>query len=183
MKSARSREDRLVRLRDSGEVLRRPARTAPDPNASLCGSPAASTRTDRAAARATCHRSSCGAFRLQRFQRGVRKWWHLRIECLDLIVLFGGPGGMCGNASRLLWGQWSAAEGIRPGPSHREARSVTQLLGGGGFTQTQTSRMPCNHDRCSGRRPCDPALLVSSLSRTLVGSSRRRPARMAGTKR
>src|SRR5215469_717022 len=33
---------------------RRPARTAPDPNASLCGSlPAASTRTDRAAARAT----------------------------------------------------------------------------------------------------------------------------------
>src|SRR5260370_6604619 len=33
---------------------KRPARTAPDPNASLCGSlPAASTRTDRAAARAT----------------------------------------------------------------------------------------------------------------------------------
>src|SRR5204863_7600857 len=33
---------------------RRPARRAPDPNASLCGSlPAASTRTDRAAARAT----------------------------------------------------------------------------------------------------------------------------------
>jgi len=46
-----------------------------------------------------------GAFRLQRFQRGVRKWWHLRIECPDLIVLFGGPGGMCGNAPRLLWGQ------------------------------------------------------------------------------
>jgi hypothetical protein len=62
-----------------------------------------------------------GAFRLQRFQRGVRKWWHLRIECSDLIVLFGGPGGMCGNAPRLLWGKWSAADGIRPGPGHRGA--------------------------------------------------------------
>jgi hypothetical protein len=29
---------------------------------------------------------------------------NLRIECPDLIVLFGGAGGMCGNASRLLLG-------------------------------------------------------------------------------
>jgi hypothetical protein len=50
----------------------------------------------------------------------VRKWWHFRIECHDLIVLFGGPGGMCGNASRLLWGQWSTADGIRPGPVTEE---------------------------------------------------------------
>ena len=40
-----------------------------------------------------------GPFRLQRFQRGVRKWWRLRIECPNLIVLFGGRGGMC--ATRL----------------------------------------------------------------------------------
>ena len=37
--------------------------------------------------------------RLQRSQRGVRKWWQLRIECPDLIVLFGGPDGMCGNTT------------------------------------------------------------------------------------
>jgi hypothetical protein len=37
------------------------------------------------------------------------------------IDLFGGPGGMCGNAFRLLWGQWSTADGMRPGPGHRGA--------------------------------------------------------------
>jgi hypothetical protein len=47
-----------------------------------------------------------------------------------------GPGGMCGNASRLLWGQWSTADGIRPGPSHREAgrigikRNIQTLVAG-----------------------------------------------------
>jgi hypothetical protein len=57
-------------------------------------------------------RSSCGAFRLQRFQRGVRKWWHLRIECPTLSRCSEDPAIL--QQARLFGGDRHAADRIEP---------------------------------------------------------------------